>query len=431
VLRALLLLAPVTSFVSFSSPLRRDLSSARYASYSDRDLKKMTLKELKDAAGELGITEPEGHKGRKATWLQVIKAAAPAAEPKAKAAEQKAKAAEPKAKVASKTTAKSAPVPAPAAPNDTSSGVKEPEDFIASHPAQLGTFQAICQPGAPAESFVKTLANGAAPPPLATLKDPVYSDADRTMLAETLDFMQTSMLTFGDEDADPEEDADFIAEGRRIMAIGRFVIKPLSDESELVAAVFEELGGLVAPVVPSGMDPSEFLAGEEGRGTMILCPGYSGGDVRGLVARLEPVVAALGLAPGGRRGFGVELKAYRMAEGAPAPMVRVLFEVDTRAVERPEGEKAPSAEDLVDGNALVRELAQALKADDDAKAQAGKEAETEAAEATEATAKDEAKAKEQPRAKEQEPKDDEGPKDLADRLMNFIDEETLKSIYKK
>ena len=45
--------------------------------------------------------------------------------------------------------------------------------------------------------------------------------ADRTLLGSALDFMQQQMLTVGDEDTQPDEDLDFIAEGRKIMAVNR------------------------------------------------------------------------------------------------------------------------------------------------------------------------------------------------------------------
>ena len=67
----------------------------------------------------------------------------------------------------------------------------------------------------------------------------------------------------------------------------------------------KELTGLVAGPPPDA----------DGRGSLLLFPGYATAfdaeDLKALVANLEPVVAALGLASGvgaSAQGFGVELQ---------------------------------------------------------------------------------------------------------------------------
>ena len=74
----------------------------------------------------------------------------------------------------------------------------------------------LCRPGSQGETMLGS--KGTAP---AMLADIEYSEVDTTMLSETLDFLQSSLLSVGNEDVDPEEDLDFIAEGRKIMAINR------------------------------------------------------------------------------------------------------------------------------------------------------------------------------------------------------------------
>jgi hypothetical protein len=74
----------------------------------------------------------------------------------------------------------------------------------------------LCRPGSRGSTMLGL--EGGVPAVLADLE---YSDDDKNMLSQTLDFLQTSLLSFGNEDVDPEEDLDFIAEGRKIMAINR------------------------------------------------------------------------------------------------------------------------------------------------------------------------------------------------------------------
>ena len=51
----------------------------------------------------------------------------------------------------------------------------------------------------------------------------VLSRLDKALLGKALDFMQKQMISIGDLDASPDEDLDFIAEGRKIMAVNRLV----------------------------------------------------------------------------------------------------------------------------------------------------------------------------------------------------------------
>jgi hypothetical protein len=64
----------------------------------------------------------------------------------------------------------------------------------------------------------------APPPPLAelALAEPAYSDDDRALIGNVLDFLQANLMEFQDDDVlEAAEDLVFIAEGRKILALSR------------------------------------------------------------------------------------------------------------------------------------------------------------------------------------------------------------------
>mmetsp|Transcript_64164 Transcript_64164/g.110110 ORF Transcript_64164/g.110110 Transcript_64164/m.110110 type:complete len:348 (+) Transcript_64164:1-1044(+) len=238
-------------------------------------------------------------------------------------------------------------------------------DFI---PASLPSLAALCRPGAPAEPFIqKALGEFGGGTSLVALPKPEYSEDDLALLATTMDFLQDEMLKVGDVENGDDEDPDFIAEGRKILALNRFVVAPkLPDEAALLEVVLREVAALVSPA-------AEPLSGEP-TGALLLTPGFAGGDVKTLLGeRVGPALRWLGLDVG-EGATAVDLKGYRFSEGAPCPLLRLLFQVDTSAVEYGPGEGPEESAfgdaggGMVDGNALVRELAEALKAEDEAKA---------------------------------------------------------------
>jgi hypothetical protein len=312
-------LLPASSFIPRAhGPPRHQ--TILHMSKKERDLKVMNLVELKELAESMGIAEPEGHKGRKKTWIKAIldapsSATAASADPPA----------DPPAAIPAAT-------PAAAALSASRSEKDLMMAFLRENPNQLGALAALCQPGAPAEEFLNEMVSAGAASVPAPPEDEAYGvgDGTRDLLGKTMEFLQESLLVFGDVESNPEEDPSFIAEGRRILALERFPVREAASETFLMGALWTEIAGLVA-------------AGPN-KGTLMLLPKYSAGDIKAFVEdRVRPALGWLGL------GRDVLVEGYRMSQGAPCPLVRVLHKVDVDAVEYEGDEDGPVdlSEDLI------------------------------------------------------------------------------------
>ena len=117
----------------------------------------------------------------------------------------------------------------------------ELEAYFAAAPELAQALAALCQAGAPAEAFVAAL--GAVPAPL--LPAPAYSEADLALLAGTVDYLQEVYVSFANagpdtEEDDTAEDLAFMEEGRRLMAVDRYVVASgLPDRQALLALVLQ------------------------------------------------------------------------------------------------------------------------------------------------------------------------------------------------
>ena len=120
--------------------------------------------------------------------------------------------------------------------------------FLRENPNQLGALAALCQPGAPAEEFLNEMVSAGAASVPAPPEDEAYGvgDGTRDLLGKTMEFLQESLLVFGDVESNPEEDPSFIAEGRRILALERFPVREAASETFLMGALWTEIAGLVA-----------------------------------------------------------------------------------------------------------------------------------------------------------------------------------------
>lgn len=324
---------PTASFLSrqVGVPLRFE-SALKINSNEERDLEVMSLLELKAVAESLGISEPDGHKGRKATWIDAILKSPDG----------------PPTQISVPASEVLLPVSSPLTSNQAGAfGPSEDDamrEFLQARPNNIGLLASICQAEAPAEKYLKEIvaAGGASMTANAALGNEekyAESDEDRKLLERTMEFLQNLLLGFGDVEEDPEEDPDFIAEGRRILALERFPVRNSASETYLVEALWSEIAGLMS-------------AGPN-KGSLLLFPKFSGGDIRTVLnSEIRPVLTWLGL------GEDVLVKGYRMSQGSPCPLVRVLYQVETDMIEYEESE-APGPIDLSD------ELRNAVKSDAD------------------------------------------------------------------
>ena len=272
-----LCILPASSFLG----LRGSIPPPRYQPVlqmrkSERDLKVMSLVQLKDLAASLGVAPSSGHKGRKATWIEIIVDAqdcAPAAAANV---------------VGVGSTSAVTPVNEAADPMMA---------YLQAHPNQLGLLASLCQPGAPAETYLNDMVTAGAATVAPPSEEESYGVGDETrdLLSKTMGFLQESLLVFGDVEEDPEEDPLFIAEGRRLLALERFPVRHSASEAFLVEALWAEVAGLVA-------------AGPN-KGSLMLLPKYSAGDIKNLLETdVKPALYWLGL------GNDLIVEGYRMSQ---------------------------------------------------------------------------------------------------------------------
>mmetsp|Transcript_74118 Transcript_74118/g.211600 ORF Transcript_74118/g.211600 Transcript_74118/m.211600 type:complete len:263 (+) Transcript_74118:337-1125(+) len=190
--------------------------------------------------------------------------------------------------------------------------------YFAAHPTQTTIFASIVQPGAPAEAYLEEykalLAGGVAEPERLAMDAQDRADNDNELLLKVISFLQQNLVKAGDEDGEPEDDPDFIAEGRKILALDRFMVEDMESDMFLIEKLWEEIGGLVRK-------------GNSETGTLMMLPKFTGGDVRPIIASMvNPALGWLGLEE------RIKVDSFRMMDGAPCPMVRILYDVDTAAV---------------------------------------------------------------------------------------------------
>ena len=113
--------------------------------------------------------------------------------------------------------------------------------YFAAHPTQATIFASIVQPGAPAEKYLEQykalLAGGVAEPAQLAMDAQDRADNDNELLLKVISFLQQNLVKAGDEDGEPEEDPDFIAEGRKILALDRFMVEDAESDMFLVEKV--------------------------------------------------------------------------------------------------------------------------------------------------------------------------------------------------
>ena len=80
--------------------------------------------------------------------------------------------------------------------------------------------------------------------------------------------------------------------------------------------------------------------GNSETGTLVMLPKFTGGDVRPIIASMvNPALGWLGLEE------RIKVDSFRMVEGAPCPMVRILYDVDTA----PEGGLSEVVDESTEG----------------------------------------------------------------------------------
>lgn len=193
---ALLLQTATAWFFPRARPHFAPRSSALEGSKLERDLKVMSLIELKNAAESMGLTEPEGHKGRKDTWIKAILAL--------QAAELAASAALRAKSPASKEVPPETPSTQFLECGDGSGAQSAVGadtamvSFFKAYEGSLASLKVLAQPGSPALSILNQKHGSPLPP----LKDPTYSSEELNLLSKTTDFVQQCFLDV--TDAAPE-----------------------------------------------------------------------------------------------------------------------------------------------------------------------------------------------------------------------------------
>lgn len=191
--------------------------------------------------------------------------------------------------------------------------------FFETTKEQNALFATIARPGSPSEKFFSTITA-----PMKLSLTPQFEaglvGGDDELITNVLMFFQDYLEDYGDLDPaeDPEEDPGFIAEGRRILSLERFAVVSVKEDTTLLERIWDEVASLV-------------VRGEPEKGTVVMAPKWSGGDIRLLLDEsVQPGLRYLGLSG------DIVVDGFTMTDGAPCPIIRLLFQVDTDAIERDE-----------------------------------------------------------------------------------------------
>jgi hypothetical protein len=131
------------------------------------------------------------------------------------------------------------------------------------------------------------------------------NEADLKMVSSALDFFQTRLTSdFGDETSEEDLDLDFVAEGRRLLAIRSFQVLADADDATAAACCLGELSRLVE--------------GGQDVGALVLLPGFQSDVAIFTDMFLREPLEWLGL------DSRVCVDAMRVSSGAPFPLIRLF-----------------------------------------------------------------------------------------------------------
>lgn len=231
------------------SPAARRVVSVASKSVPE-NLDTLTLQGLRDLASELGIRDPQGHKGRKRTWIDAIRTADEAA-----------------------GGAGGAGGPISGESDTVVPAAAVGGLVLADYPEIHGVLASFAEDGSKGAAFLADLGVAAEEPregASMTFTADTTDEKKRQLLGMVMDFLQQRMLGVGSVEDDPEHDVDFIAEGRRLLAVERFKVMPDAEEEKaLVVQLVNEVAYLVT--------------GGEGTGTLIMAPKCGDGDLENAV----------------------------------------------------------------------------------------------------------------------------------------------------
>lgn len=134
--------------------------------------------------------------------------------------------------------------------------------------------------------------------------EPEMREEDMELLSSTLDWVQQYLIKVA-ESGGENDDTAMAVEGKKMLSIERFKVAQTSDDDGAFAALWGEIGALLA-------------GGQPDTGALVLLPKYIGDVAAFTDSNCAPALEWLGRVP------DIELRCFRASSGAPCPIVRVL-----------------------------------------------------------------------------------------------------------